>query len=342
MLVCEILLISLLILTGVRASFTDIRHGVVKNRDLLLAVIIGIVIDIVYYGVFARDIITDFLLNLLLVFLVLLFLYKTNSFAGGDLKLGIVMTILYPARLYLVYRHSIYTLIFALGFAFAYGYIWLVGDSVIGFFRKGSIRKTAYVKNYLLRFIVMYFTASMYVMLVSMLLTIFSGGQIPEWLLWLVCLCVAWLVRKEKLLRIWFILVPVIICVIIVAVVWRILPFSISPGTYVFTGALILCQMFISTNLYKGIKTKDVEAGMILSTASTVMMGNSRIKGMPGISSESLKDRLSEEEAECVRKWEKSEKGKDSVAIVKKIPFALFIAVGFFTYLIVWVILNEI
>ena len=64
MLVCEILLISLLILTGVRASFTDIRHGVVKNRDLLLAVIIGIVIDIVYYGVFARDIITDFLLNL--------------------------------------------------------------------------------------------------------------------------------------------------------------------------------------------------------------------------------------------------------------------------------------
>lgn len=342
MLICEILLVLLLVAVGACASYTDIRWGIVKNKDLLPITVIGIAIDIVYYGVFTRDIIKDFLLNLLIMATVLIFLYKTNSFAGGDLKLGIVMALLYPARLYLVYRHNIYTLIFALGIAFVYGYIWLLGDSVVRFFRKKDIRKTAYIRNYFLKFIIMYFVASVYVMLMSMLLTILSRGQIPEWLLWLLCLCIAWIVRKEKMLRKWFILIPVIICVIIIAAVWRLLPFSISPGTYIFTGALILCQMFINTNLYKDIKTDDVKAGMILSTASTVLMQSSRIKDMPGLSSESLKDRLTDDESEAVRKWGKSEKGEESVAIVKKIPFALFIAAGFLTYLIVWVVLNEI
>lgn len=340
--ICEIILILLLTYTGVYASFTDLRYGIVKNSELIPVAAIGTAIDIIYYGVYVRDVTLDFIINMLLVLAVLIFLYSTHSFAGGDLKLGIVMSMIYPARLYIVYRHSIYTLIFALGFAFIYGYIWLVGDSAIAFFRKKSKTKSTYAKQYLIRFVIMYFTASMYVMLMSMLLTIFSDGKIHDWILWLACLCVAWLVRREKLLRKWYMILMVMVCDIIVAITWKIIPFSISPGTYLFTGALILCQMFIRTNLYEDIRTEDVAAGMILSTASTVSISQSRIRGLPGISSESLKNRLTEDEAESVRKWGKSEKGKGSVAIVKKIPFALFIALGYFTYLIVWVLLNEI
>lgn len=81
---------------------------------------------------------------------------------------------------------------------------------------------------------------------------------------------------------------------------------------------------------------------MILSSVSTMMMSSSKVKGLPGISSESLKDRLTEDEAESVRRWGKTKNGQETVTILKKIPFALFLVLGFFVYLIIWFIIHEI
>ena len=74
---------------------------------------------------------------------------------------------------------------------------------------------------------------------------------------------------------------------------------------------------------------------MILSMGASLLMQRSRVRGLPGISSEDLKSRLTEEETESIKRWAKSKK-IESLLIVKKIPFAVFIFLGFISYFLIW------
>ena len=79
---------------------------------------------------------------------------------------------------------------------------------------------------------------------------------------------------------------------------------------------------------------------MILSTASTLQMQTSRVRGLPGISHEDLRDRLTEEQANSVRRWGKTEKGNEMVTIMRRVPFALFLAIGYIVYFLMWSVLK--
>lgn len=80
--------------------------------------------------------------------------------------------------------------------------------------------------------------------------------------------------------------------------------------------------------VYESVPTEDVKAGMILSKSTVVCFAPSRVKGLPQISYEDMRSRLTEEEAAAVRRWKDSKYGKETVVTVRKIPFASFIAVG--------------
>ena len=83
----------------------------------------------------------------------------------------------------------------------------------------------------------------------------------------------------------------------------------------------------------------EIKKGMILSMGSTVLMQNSRVRGLPKISSEDLRDRLTEDEVDSVKRWAKGKK-VETLTIVKKIPFATFIALGFVSYMCAWGLLS--
>ena len=53
--IVEILLISLLIVLGILASITDTREGRIYNKTLLIFMIMGLILDTVYYGYLARN-----------------------------------------------------------------------------------------------------------------------------------------------------------------------------------------------------------------------------------------------------------------------------------------------
>ena len=80
--------------------------------------------------------------------------------------------------------------------------------------------------------------------------------------------------------------------------------------------------------VYESVPTEDVKAGMILSRSTVVCFAPSKVKGLPQISYEDMRSRLTEEEAAAVRRWKDSKYGKATVVSVRKIPFASFIAVG--------------
>ena len=54
MIVCEIGLILVLICLGVYTSVTDIRYGIIQNKVLVVTLSIGMLLDCIYYGIFAR------------------------------------------------------------------------------------------------------------------------------------------------------------------------------------------------------------------------------------------------------------------------------------------------
>ena len=109
-------------------------------------------------------------------------------------------------------------------------------------------------------------------------------------------------------------------------------------GDYLFVFALVLCQMTIKTSIYEDIEIADLKKGMILTTFSSMLMQKSITKGLPAVSHEDLRSRLTEQEIESIKLWAKATKIR-SLTIVKKIPFAIFISIGLFFYCIMWGIL---
>jgi hypothetical protein len=79
---------------------------------------------------------------------------------------------------------------------------------------------------------------------------------------------------------------------------------------------------------YQSIPTAEVRSGQILSAATVLSFAPSQVKGLPTNCSEDIESKLTEEEAASVRRWEKSKYGRDSVVIVRKIPFAIFLGIG--------------
>ena len=85
---------------------------------------------------------------------------------------------------------------------------------------------------------------------------------------------------------------------------------------------------------YETIQSEDVKKGMVLSLQTTLLFSGSTVKGLPKISKENLNDRISEEEAKSVKRWSKTNEGSETVTIVRKMPFAIFISLGTVVFIV--------
>ena len=247
------------------------------------------------------------------------------------------MALLYPANYYITYGRSVITLFFSLGLAVFYGYVYLLGLAVRNLVRKRNRMTKAYVKNYLLSFLKSFLAASAYIGMLNVLLIFLNrkGIVLNAWLIRVVCVGTAWLVGRIQKLQQWYVVVGLITLDLVIGIPVGVLPFSLNPENYILVIGLLLCQMTIKTSLYEEISVADLKKGMILSAVSSMLMQGSRIRGLPGISTEDLKSRLSEAEVSSIRRWAESRE-VTSVSIVKKIPFAIFIFLGFLSYLGIW------
>lgn len=337
MIIVEIIFIVALISLGIITSISDVKEGRIYNKILLLYALAGIVLDAVYYGYFARDLIWLYILNIGILLVISLVLFYTHSFAGGDCKLTLVMSVLYPANYYLVYGKTDVTLYFALCLAILYGYIYLLGFSVYSIIKGRAKLTREYVKGYLSAFLKSFLSASGYICLVNLLFIVIGmrGVYINEWIIRIVCMIVAWIVGKESKLKKWQIVVGIYCIDMVIGFILGFIPFSFNPENYILVILLLFCQMTIRTSLYEEVEICALKKGMILSSISSMLMQNSRVRGLPPISSEDLRSRLTEEQIASIGRWASS-RNIMTVTVVRKIPFAMFIFVGFLSYFIIW------
>ena len=335
-------MLACLIVMGIVASVCDIRNGLIPNRLIVVILSIGIVMDVVYYGIIHQDRIDEFALNITAVLVLSILLFYTKSLAGGDCKLLFALSLLYPANSYLIYAGIEVTLFSTICFSFFLGWGFLLVRAVVRIIIGKSKIDGGYVVKYLTTYVKTYLTAMLYIMIINMLFVAYElyVGSVYTGIIWGFCVAVAILSSKVRVLRNRFVIIGAIVICVVLAIVLQVVPISINPSTYLFTAGLVLCQMAIRTDLYETIATKDVKRGMILSSVSSTMMQNTRVKGIPKISDETLGSRLTESEADSVRRWGKSKNGRLAVSIVRKMPFAVFVLLGYICYFSLWSIVS--
>ena len=155
-----------------------------------------------------------------------------------------------------------------------------------------------------------------------------------------ICICIGyiWLLDKAKIFYSKIIVLAFVAFDIIMTILTKNVTVTTFGVYYVIVLGFLMFRVFANKYNYQIIKVEEIKSGMILSQMTSLLLQNSRILGLPGISDETLKSRLTEDEAESIKKWGKSKHGEEKITVVRKIPFALFISIGCIIYLIVGVI----
>ena len=251
MLVLEIIMMTGLMVVGILSSATDIKYGKIINRLLLGFAIVAVILDALYYGLFARTLIVPFIMNNMIVMIVALFLFYSHSFAGGDTKLTCVLSLMYPAGLYMETGGNKLTLFFAIGFAILFGYGYMLISAFVQMIRKRNTISVDYIKQSVRNFLKSYIVAMIYISLISLLSLFWHGDRsiIGESILRVICLIIAWAIGKLKILKKWYVWGIVLALDIVLSIILKKIPFSLNPENYILVTVLLLCQITIGTYL---------------------------------------------------------------------------------------------
>lgn len=338
--VVEIFYAIIFILLICRTAFSDIKEGMIYNKDIAVFSILVVIVDIIYYSKYEKNMLIWFFGNFAIVSIISLVLYFSKSFAGGDCKLLILLAALYPARFYLMYNNNFLTLYLAVGLAILWGYIYLIVNSILKLIIGKNKISYEYIKNYLVSFFKSFITSTIYIYAFSLAIYGIQRHSIilNQWIIRVACICIAYIVNKKKIFRKKYVLILVVVIDILTSLWIKEIFISVNWQNYILVMILLLCQMISRNGSYEEIEIERIKKGMILSTYSSMIMQNSRVRGLPKVSTEDLNSRLSEEEIESIKRWAKSRQ-VTSLHIVKKIPFAIFLELGFVSYLIIWSIL---
>ena len=332
MIYLEAFQVAILAALFVNASLSDLKSGIVSNKSILISLAIGLASAIPYYVFFAADCLLAYAVNVVIGIGISLILYAMGIWGAGDSKLLSVTILVFPARLYCMGNRSLASCFLLIALVFIVAFIYVIGDTVcIGLKRKDlfkiqvkQLEWKSYIKGFLFFFLLLNILNSVtFKLLPEFLLT---DALLLTAIQFVIILIGLRLEEKSN----W-------VTVIVMGAVWAVLLLlkysrfdlsSINWGTYLAVIALVVFRAAADKYNYKTIPVEELKPGMILSMGSILAFSGSRVKGLPSFSSEDLKSRLSGDEVDSVVRWSGTKNGQDTITIVRKIPFALFIAIG--------------
>ena len=323
--------------------YTDLKMGEVKNKALLSAFILGLCINVIYYSLFARAYLGLFLKNFIVITVLSVFLYYKHYWGGGDSKLLICLTILIPGRLYDAGDRLPGLICLILVFLIAY--VYLLFDSIRSLIKHEHFSKEPRVGLYdLAGMLKDYCIIYMLLRLVNILWVCcfpFFYQNNTMIVMLLNILIIVWIADHKLLKNSLFIFGLVILTAISFLAIKSIRTLN-WIGAWKSIIAIMLSlplRYFLSGYNYQEIKTEEAKKGMILSYGTVLLFGKSRIKDLPHTTAEDMSDRISDVQAEAIHRWGSSKNGRETIVIVKKVPFAIFLVLGFLIYVLIRVLL---
>jgi len=340
MIYCEAMLVSILVLTLISAVYSDIKNGVIENKKIVLSSALSAATNMIYYVVFVQNYFVLFIVNLLAMSAVSVILYAYHIWTAGDSKLLITILLTIPGRFYFINYNGIVPGFLLLILIFGFAFIYISGETIYFWIKNKDWKKKIVWKRKI------FWKENICAVLSCVALIFISDGIAVYFFadfingnditLMMINFIVIITIMNYQALRG---LIATILSVIASAglIIHRIIPLSFSAinyRSYVLLIAVLIIRFMAARYNYKEIPTSQVKQGMILSWGTVTGFMGSRVKGLPAITTEDLRSRLTKDEADSIARWESSKHGKDTIVIVRKIPFAVFIAVGVLIFLI--------
>lgn len=342
--ICEGLLLSIILVLGIIVIVSDINSGIIRNKALLIAVVSGILVNIIYLAFFVRECIVIYLINWVAVSGVAILLYAYHFWAAGDSKLMIALAFLIPAR---YYENSVLLIsgIYYIVFIFMIAYLYIIIESLILAYKKKRFFKERFDKKYLKLFLQRYLISYLYLRTISLLLqhifgSFYNNNQL--FFAFMNIFIVIFIHENPRFQKKW--LVIAIGSGNAIGFIYNVLHRDTIVNSAILRNyGIVLLALFlrylVSGYNYEEIATASVKKGMVLSYGTVATFMVSRVKGLPQSTNEDMSSRITEEEAEAIRRWENSKHGKATIIIVRKIPFAIFIVLGTLLFLIMRIVL---
>jgi len=340
-----ILMLGLIIISGILSSFSDFKYGKIYNRQIIVLFGLGIFLQVIWLVLFENHMLLMYLLNLIMGTCLGYFLYYYNIWAAGDAKLYSLFLALVPVAIYPVNGLNIFPGFIILVVIFALGFLYITLETLYLFLhellseRSVDLHKTFFSAKALFRMLPFYMFAYIFALIYNDLLL----RYIPAFynsntgILKFFNFAIIFILLNKNVSKKFYMIGN--IC----GTIYLIIRFVfLSPGgtivpnisILVIVTAIILVKYLAARYNYKRVGCKELKPGDVVSYGTIVSFLSSRVKGLPLFTTESPHSRLSIEEVESIIRWSKSKYGADYVYVVRHIPFAPFITVGTFFYVI--------
>lgn len=331
------LLLILLLCMGVITSITDIQDGKIYNKHLLFFFTIGLVPVIGYYLNY-REYIAAYIVNLISSLVIAAFFYLSKIWGAGDSKEWILICCLFPYQLYILNDYMLFPSAYILMFIFLITYFYVIVESVIlkskELKNKKRKRKSEHKNIFAKEKIVCFFFCFFQLRIFYRLCQIFFGRYYVANYLFFIFIGITFSIfisnkKFSSKYKLFIMSVGLLLSIIdyLHYSAWRTDIISL-----LFVIAVMAGKDGMSRYNYQEIPTGDVRKGMVLSSISIYKFQFSKVKGLPSFPDELAKRRITEGEANAIRRWEKSSRGESTVVIVRYLPFGVFMFAGIIIY----------
>ena len=343
MIIMVTVLVMLSLLFCIYLSYTDIKYNRIKNRVVLLYGFLGTTISFLGYFILAKNLFWYYIANVMIAVVLAQIMYAAHIWAAGDSKMYICMSASMPIIISMYGGKIMFSSLYIITYAFLIGFVYLAIETIVLMARKEiaidintfTPKLKLFIFRYCRNIIILSGLWAIEYFLIS------KNDIVRVYTIAIANLCILMIISLAKeLVKNCIAAVMVIVEIVIYFTTGMLSIRTLNYKYYLMIVLLMVFKILIENGNYKVISSSDVKKGMILSTVTTLMMANSTIEGLPGISRENMGDRLTEEEAEAVQKWGKIRGKSIDVQILKKVPFAVFLTLGMIADIVTWGIIS--
>lgn len=324
------------IILGIISSITDFKDKKILNKNIITAIIISTITYILFTRQIELDYIKNYFINLVISIIISFAFYYFKIWAAGDAKLFIAIVFMIPFEVYEVDKNNIFPAIYFLIMIFSIAFIYVFFETIYLWIKdKEKLEKfkiSKLEKKDILNFILQYFMGYFIILFINNITIKFftdfrinNGGLML--LLNMLTLIFVYRIITQKNMIIKTIIIFLIANIIYYAI-FGLEIYSINVKMILMVLLIILFRMVSEKYNYEEIKVEDLKPRMILSFGSVLNFYGSRVKGLPQSTTETTDSRLNEDEVNSIKRWSKTSKGKDTITIVRHMPFAPFMLAG--------------
>ena len=330
----EAVLITLLICMCYYVTITDLKHGIIQNKVLLITGTIGLVANVIYYAFFGRQFLIAFLLNLTVMTAISVTFYALHIWAAGDSKLLMLTIFLIPARIYYKGNNVTATVVIMI-IIFSIAYLYIIGESIYLGIKEKNLFKIKSINADIKLMVIQYIKCTCLVTLLGFTVR-FLAPEFYEKNIELMMILNMIIILLSYNFKFFDKKIPLICLGIITLACSTFISgtdFNVNLKIYPLVLVVLLLRLFAEKYNYLTIPTSKVARGMVLAYSTIVYLIPSTIKGLPKEkTTEDIRSRITEDEAESIKRWETSKYGQPEITIVRKLPFAIFISSGAVIY----------